>query len=239
MENSLATIFSPAAQERDKTEEEEGAPHPAFLLEATHVTLEAVRRCWAPDVYVDALAHRFWKLTLQIVSRYAGGAAKAPEMVVPAPPEQEPGGEDHQQQQHLRASVTTVNLKDVGAGGAFGKGLTHSRSASFTLAQQQMAEAAEAEKKKKEEERYRSRPAELIRLWLDVRDLAEHLQGTEMRETILPRLGEMTESQVGVVTGAMEEGCERLKGERSRRSFFLCMYVLYCTCTSSSMGIFQ
>eukprot|EP00041_Stephanoeca_diplocostata_P005134 m.56761 g.56761 ORF g.56761 m.56761 type:complete len:713 (-) comp15593_c0_seq2:442-2580(-) len=33
--------------------------------------LELVLRCWSPDVFLPGLKHRFWKLTLQIFSRYA------------------------------------------------------------------------------------------------------------------------------------------------------------------------
>ena len=30
--------------------------------------LQAIRSCWAKDVYIDVLAWRFWRLTLQVCS---------------------------------------------------------------------------------------------------------------------------------------------------------------------------
>nr|CAG4643830.1 EOG090X03KZ [Lepidurus arcticus] len=43
---------------------------PQFMLAVTQAVWTAIHRAWAPDVFIDALAHRFWKLTLQLVARY-------------------------------------------------------------------------------------------------------------------------------------------------------------------------
>jgi len=43
-----------------------------FILPTTTMALLCVRRCWDEEVIIPALVHRFWKLTLQILSRYAG-----------------------------------------------------------------------------------------------------------------------------------------------------------------------
>ncbi|KAG8838438.1 hypothetical protein FRC18_004718 [Serendipita sp. 400] len=32
--------------------------------------LYAISSCWSPDIYITELAHRFWRLTLQIIERY-------------------------------------------------------------------------------------------------------------------------------------------------------------------------
>lgn len=42
-----------------------------YHLQVTEVLWSCVCRCWAEQVYLTPLAHRFWKLTLQLLSRYA------------------------------------------------------------------------------------------------------------------------------------------------------------------------
>ncbi|XP_021198347.3 conserved oligomeric Golgi complex subunit 2 [Helicoverpa armigera] len=42
-----------------------------FVLRETHKCWNAVHECWTEGVYIEALAHKFWKLTLQMLSRYA------------------------------------------------------------------------------------------------------------------------------------------------------------------------
>ncbi|XP_076831419.1 conserved oligomeric Golgi complex subunit 2 [Brachyhypopomus gauderio] len=42
-----------------------------YRLQVTEVLWSCVCRCWAEHVYLPPLAHRFWKLTLQLLSRYA------------------------------------------------------------------------------------------------------------------------------------------------------------------------
>ncbi|CAH0594060.1 unnamed protein product [Chrysodeixis includens] len=42
-----------------------------FVLKETYKCWCAVQECWAEGVYIEALAHKFWKLTLQLLSRYA------------------------------------------------------------------------------------------------------------------------------------------------------------------------
>jgi len=45
--------------------------HPSFLLQSSVQLWQSLHRCWDSDVYLPPLCHRFWKLTLQLVSRYA------------------------------------------------------------------------------------------------------------------------------------------------------------------------
>ncbi|XP_070578022.1 conserved oligomeric Golgi complex subunit 2-like isoform X2 [Ptychodera flava] len=40
-----------------------------FHLNATHTLWQCVTKCWADKIYLPALCHRFWKLTLQLLSR--------------------------------------------------------------------------------------------------------------------------------------------------------------------------
>lgn len=42
-----------------------------YRLQVSDVLWSCVCRCWAEHVYLPPLAHRFWKLTLQLLSRYA------------------------------------------------------------------------------------------------------------------------------------------------------------------------
>ncbi|XP_017319955.1 conserved oligomeric Golgi complex subunit 2 [Ictalurus punctatus] len=42
-----------------------------YRLQVTEVLWSCVCRCWAERIYLPPLAHRFWKLTLQLLSRYA------------------------------------------------------------------------------------------------------------------------------------------------------------------------
>uniref|UniRef100_A0A3Q3DKH5 Conserved oligomeric Golgi complex subunit 2 n=1 Tax=Hippocampus comes TaxID=109280 RepID=A0A3Q3DKH5_HIPCM len=43
----------------------------AYHLQATASLWSCLVRCWSDQVYLPPLAHRFWKLTLQLYSRYA------------------------------------------------------------------------------------------------------------------------------------------------------------------------
>ncbi|KAF3708114.1 Conserved oligomeric Golgi complex subunit 2 [Channa argus] len=43
----------------------------AFNLQVSEVLWSCLMRCWSEKVYLSPLAHRFWKLTLQLYSRYA------------------------------------------------------------------------------------------------------------------------------------------------------------------------
>ncbi|XP_059058235.1 conserved oligomeric Golgi complex subunit 2 [Achroia grisella] len=42
-----------------------------FTLKETYVCWKAMQDCWSDGIYIDTLGHKFWKLTLQMLSRYA------------------------------------------------------------------------------------------------------------------------------------------------------------------------
>lgn len=42
-----------------------------FHLHSTEVLEECVRSCWKEDVYLQPLCPKFWRLSLQMFSRYA------------------------------------------------------------------------------------------------------------------------------------------------------------------------
>ncbi|KAF5354659.1 hypothetical protein D9756_005330 [Leucocoprinus leucothites] len=43
----------------------------SFLLGQTTALWKAITLCWSPEVLIPELSHRFWRLTLQLLSRYA------------------------------------------------------------------------------------------------------------------------------------------------------------------------
>ncbi|KAG8583183.1 hypothetical protein GDO81_008309 [Engystomops pustulosus] len=49
---------------------EETANESAFCLRATNVLWNCLSACWSDHIYLPLLAHRFYKLTLQLLSRY-------------------------------------------------------------------------------------------------------------------------------------------------------------------------
>ncbi|KAJ9073275.1 hypothetical protein DSO57_1018288 [Entomophthora muscae] len=42
----------------------------SFTFLTPYITLHTLVQCWAEGIYVSALSHRFWKLTLQLISRF-------------------------------------------------------------------------------------------------------------------------------------------------------------------------
>ncbi|XP_070981648.1 conserved oligomeric Golgi complex subunit 2-like isoform X2 [Oncorhynchus clarkii lewisi] len=49
----------------------EAAPGSSYHLLVSQVLWNSLVRCWAEKVYLPPLVHRFWKLTLQLISRYS------------------------------------------------------------------------------------------------------------------------------------------------------------------------
>ena len=43
-----------------------GTDVPPFKLKVFRVVWDCLHRCWAEGIFLPALAHRFWKLTLQV-----------------------------------------------------------------------------------------------------------------------------------------------------------------------------
>ncbi|KAG1222159.1 hypothetical protein G6F68_020722 [Rhizopus microsporus] len=41
------------------------------ILTGTKATIEIIQQCWSDHVYLYGLAHRFYKLTLQLLKRYS------------------------------------------------------------------------------------------------------------------------------------------------------------------------
>ncbi|XP_040285369.1 conserved oligomeric Golgi complex subunit 2 isoform X2 [Bufo bufo] len=49
---------------------EEASAKGVYCLKATSVLWACLTACWSDQIYLPLLAHRFWKLTLQLLSRY-------------------------------------------------------------------------------------------------------------------------------------------------------------------------
>ncbi|XP_073527539.1 conserved oligomeric Golgi complex subunit 2 [Phyllobates terribilis] len=49
---------------------EEASAESAYYLRVTNVLWTCLTVCWSDEIYLPTLAHRFWKLTLQLLSRY-------------------------------------------------------------------------------------------------------------------------------------------------------------------------
>lgn len=43
----------------------------SFCLLASHRTWSSLQRCWSDAMFLPSLAHRLWRLTLQILARYS------------------------------------------------------------------------------------------------------------------------------------------------------------------------
>ncbi|XP_053768892.1 conserved oligomeric Golgi complex subunit 2 [Desmodus rotundus] len=42
-----------------------------YCLAASHQTWSSLQRCWSAELFLPALAHRLWRLTLQVLARYS------------------------------------------------------------------------------------------------------------------------------------------------------------------------
>ncbi|CAG9565223.1 unnamed protein product [Danaus chrysippus] len=50
---------------------QEVAENDGFILLETYNCWKALQDCWSDGIYIEALSHKFWKLSLQLISRYA------------------------------------------------------------------------------------------------------------------------------------------------------------------------
>eukprot|EP00058_Branchiostoma_floridae_P027792 XP_002613283.1 hypothetical protein BRAFLDRAFT_113783 [Branchiostoma floridae] len=71
LETSLMSPFNNAS---DKT---------LFQLNAPYTLWQCMAKCWAQDIYLSPLCHRFWKLTLQLLARYGTWVKEIREKEIP------------------------------------------------------------------------------------------------------------------------------------------------------------
>jgi hypothetical protein len=156
-----------------------------FRLNAAEVAVKAVKKCFSSNIFLGALGHRFLKLTLQIISRFATGVSKASGLTV----QQETAPEDKLKPVQAAAGGKghARTASDLGVGGGGGAG-----TVSLT-------------------ETYIDRPGELIKLWLDVRDLARYVEGEIVTDVILPAFASHSRDQVEAIRAAVSEGCDHLR----------------------------
>lgn len=58
------------------------ASNEGFHLSVTSAAWRALQQCWHPEVYLQPLAHRFWKLSLQIINRFSSWVSQIEKDVV-------------------------------------------------------------------------------------------------------------------------------------------------------------
>jgi hypothetical protein len=46
-------------------------PLKEIILPGSNVVLNAIGQCWSDQIFLYGLSHRFWKLTLQLITRYS------------------------------------------------------------------------------------------------------------------------------------------------------------------------
>lgn len=184
VESALAEIFSPSKEKR------------SFRLRTTEVVEEALRKCYAADIFLDVLAPEFFKLALQIVSRFATGAARAPEMIVK--PVEDP-------EEKMKPSQTVAGgLKELSAV----ERKRHARTAS------DQGVGSKAAVVPLTEETYKTRPSDLIRLWMDLADLASRLETEICDDVILKAFPRLSTERADVLKSAVVEGSARLRRQQ-------------------------
>uniref|UniRef100_A0A1E1WAF4 Conserved oligomeric Golgi complex subunit 2 n=1 Tax=Pectinophora gossypiella TaxID=13191 RepID=A0A1E1WAF4_PECGO len=62
----IAGSYEAALQKSPTVEANDG-----FVLKETYKCWIALQECWSDGIYIEAIAHKFWKLSLQLLSRYA------------------------------------------------------------------------------------------------------------------------------------------------------------------------
>ncbi|GAB5578377.1 conserved oligomeric Golgi complex subunit 2 isoform X1 [Prionailurus iriomotensis] len=85
----------------------------SFCLLASHRTWSSLQRCWSDEMFLPVLAHRLWRLTLQILARYSVFVSEPPISNESAKDMKKPlvtGGKD--------PSVTHGNSEDQASGPA-------------------------------------------------------------------------------------------------------------------------
>ncbi|KAJ2942041.1 hypothetical protein O0L34_g10958 [Tuta absoluta] len=66
----IAGTYEAALQKDPTVEVNDG-----FALRETYKCWQALQECWSDGIYIEALSHKFWKLSLQLLSRYGTWAA--------------------------------------------------------------------------------------------------------------------------------------------------------------------
>ena len=166
-------------------------------MKGTEAVDAALGKCYAADIFLDALAPEFFKLTLQIVSRFATGAARAPELNVKSV--EDPG-------EKMKSSRTVASgLKELSVADKKG----HARTSSDQGVASQAAAAVSLT-----EETYKTRPADLIRLWVDLGDLASRLESEFFDDVVVKAFPRLSSERADVLKSAVAEGSGQLRRQQ-------------------------
>ena len=167
VETAMGHLFEPASIPDD------------FRLSSSQAVMKAIQQCYSPEIYLDSLAHRFWKLCLQIMSRFRKGISEAPDMIVPAP---EPP------KAVAKPTATAAGVSDG------------------------------VEVQEVVIEYYRSRPRDLIALWLDANKLASTVANELFPRLILPSIGELSLSQQSLIQDGLDSSIQHIQDELPKLS---------------------
>lgn len=164
--------------------------YPQFKLQATSVVVKSINQCWDSSVYLDSLAHRFWKLTLQIVSRFSQAVLDGPEMTAPM-------DEESKQSGPIKPSPTTLTFSD------------HTNQSGLLAHQRSSSESNFHPSHNEEKVKYKQRPKDLINLYLDITEFAQFSSSVILRDWILPRFPNSNNHEL--LTNGLEDGLNSLR----------------------------
>ena len=181
-------------------------------LLATKTVITALEKCWNPSIFLEALLHRFWKLTLQIIARYctavtstisslssenSGVSVRQSGVNATNPSNTKMLTTDGNNQPMLTKTEDLATMQAK-------KG--HSRSASDQTTSAD-AEAAGEEKRLRDIEAQKQR---LVSVYLDLSVFCQYLRSTFFEEIVTPMIHELTEPLKLSLRTALLEGCDKL-----------------------------
>ena len=186
-----------------------------FRLASTNTVVSALAKCWNPSIFLSAVVHRFWKLTLQIIARYGAAVEKAVSFICT---EDTSNLNDESGKQMMDVPVVNsllgvgddhslnINRSDVNRTLASAqKG--HTRSASDqNIGTNDGADKDEQFQKIKRETQKES----LVLVFLDITDICEHLKKVFFADTVLPLITDLDESMKQNLNSSLIEGCDSI-----------------------------
>ena len=183
-----------------------------FRLASTYNILLALEKCWSPAIFLPAILHRFWKLTLQVMSRYntavecvrldickdchstnnESGTVVENTLIKKTLPHS--GCDD----QSLSMTINTSGMSSISTL----KG--HARSSSDQKASMDLAATDSEENKQKVEKRKEL----LVLVFLDIIDLCNAIRGPFFTDTVLPIVSDLDEAMIENLRSSLIEGSD-------------------------------
>ena len=193
----------------------------SFRLASTSSIISALEKCWNPSIFIPSLLHRFWKLTLQVISRYSTAIATVLTVL-----DDEHSAESGDRDDKKLGNITSSTLLPIGDD-RFLRNITdntnttcsvpgkkgHTRSASDqnTTTENLPVISGKADQQKRKEHKDR-----LILLFLDMGDLCHHLKSVFFKDTVLPTLPDLDDLLKQNLRTSMDEGCDSVIEQGSK-----------------------